>query len=414
MPWKETTQVQERYRFIEEWLADEHDSIAALCAAHGVSRKTGYKWIARFKEGGAAALDDLPRRWRDHPHKTPPVMVEQIVAMRRKHPRWGPKKLQLMLADAGYDPPARSTIGVILKQQGCIQPKRRRSAPGDYSNGLTPQKAPNAVWSTDFKGWFKLRSGVKCYPLTVLDGFSRYLLRCEGLEHPDELACREAFHKLFCEFGLPEVMRSDNGPPFSAKHGTSTLSLWWVKLGICPERIQRGKPQQNGRHERMHRTLKLEALDAASIEFRMYKQQRVFDRFRHEYNSVRPHEALRNQVPASLYTPSNRRYPCKLRSPEYGYGFEVYVVRTDGTIQIPGRHVFLSTVLAGEPIGLKDHEDGTTTVHYGPLRLGMITCRRRFVRGPRPRKRRTGSESDELSRTSEENQGRHHETSKVP
>lgn len=396
MPWKESTQVEARRRFVEDWLTGEFESVAALCVAHGVSRKTGYKWIARFKEGGTAALADQSKRWHSHPQTTPAIMVEQIVALRRKHPSWGPKKLRTWLSGKGYDPPCPSTIGAILKREGCVKPRRRRERPGEYSDGLTAQDAPNAVWAADFKGWFRLKNGKKCYPLTVSDGFSRFLLRCEALEHPDDLACREAFDGLFREHGLPTVLRTDNGTPFSGRYGVSSLSVWWVKLGIQPERIQRGKPTQNGRHERIHRTLNEDVLKAGEIKSRMYHQQRVFDRFRKEYNLERPHEALDQQVPAQLYLPSERRYPCPLRQPEYPSDWDVHAVRRDGSIRIPGRALFLSSALVDEPVALQPNEDGSQAVWYGPLLLGRISAKGRFTRGTRPSKRDPDAPDQEL------------------
>jgi len=241
MPWKESTQVQARVRFIQDWLAGDYESIAALCVAHGVSRKTGYKWLERFKGGGLTSLADRPKRWRSHPHTTPATMVEQIVAARKRHPSWGPKKLHVWLEGKGYEPPSKSTIGAVLKREGCVKPRRRRERARDYADGLAAQDAPNAVWAADFKGWFKLKSGTKCDPLTVSDGFSRYLLRCEALQHPDELACREVFDSLFREFGLPHVLRTDNGTPFSGRFGIGSLPVWWVKLGI--RSVGFGKPR---------------------------------------------------------------------------------------------------------------------------------------------------------------------------
>jgi transposase InsO family protein len=388
--------VQARVRFIEEWLADEYESWAALCAAHGVSRKTGYKWLARFKGGGTAGLADRPKRWKSHPQTTDTTMVEMIVGTRRRHPSWGPKKLHVWLERRGYEPPAVSTIGAILKREGCVKPRRRRERTQDYANGLAAQDAPNAVWAADFKGWFPLKSGMKCYPLTISDGFSRYLLRCEALQHPDELACKEVFDGLFREFGLPTVLRTDNGTPFSGRFGISALSVWWVKLGIRPERIQRGKPTQNGRHERIHRTLQEDIVKHGKVQQRMYHQQRVFDQFRHKYNTERPHEALNNQVPASLYVPSSKRYPCALRSPEYPADWEVYLVRRDGSIRVPGRDLFVSTVLVSEPVAFEPLPDGSMAVRYGPLKLGTLASNGRFVRGSRRSRRDLKAPSEEL------------------
>lgn len=398
MPWKAITQVQARVRFIEDWLAGSYESVAVLCRAHGVSRKTGYKWLERFKGGGRPALNDQPTRWRNHPHTTAPEVVEMVVGARKRHPTWGPRKLQASLLGRGYKSPASSTIGAILTREGCIVPKKRKERTGEYCDGLAAQDAPNAVWAADFKGWFKLLTGAKCYPLTVSDGYSRYLLRCDALAHPDEEACRVAFDALFKENGLPQVLRTDNGTPFSGRFGISSLSIWWVKLGITPERIQRGKPTQNGRHERIHRTLKADAI-RTGVAHRMYLQQRVFDRFRNEYNTERPHEALNYRVPASLYETSPRSYPVKLRSPEYACDGDVYVVRADGSIHIPGRKLFLSPILRGEPVCVEHCEPDRMVVRYGPLKLGTIAAHGRFVRGARPRIRPSNAAAEDLAST---------------
>jgi transposase InsO family protein len=253
----------------------EHESLAVLCRVHGVSRKTGYKWVGRFKQGGRPALNDRSRRWRSHPQTTAPDTVELVVGTRKRHPTWGPRKLRAWILRRGYQCPSASTVGAILKREGYVVPKRRTARTGEFSDGLTAQDSPNAVWGADFKGWFRLSTGAKCYPLTVSDGYSRYLLCCDALAHPDEKACLEAFDALFKKYGLPQVLRTDNGTPFSGVFGVSSLSVWWVKLGIKPERIQRGKPSQNGRHERMHRTLKADAIQAGVAQ-RMYLQQRAF------------------------------------------------------------------------------------------------------------------------------------------
>lgn len=399
MPWKETSPVEERLRLVEAWLDDEYDNMAQLCRAFGISRKTGYKWIARFKQGGAEALGDRSRAARTHPNATPDKVVELVVAARRMHPTWGPKKLQVWLRDRGWPIPAASTIGAILKREGLVRRRRRKVRQGNFATDLTAQDRPNAVWSADFKGWFRLGRGDRCYPLTISDGYSRYLLRCQALKHPDEMASRTVFESAFGEFGLPDVIRTDNGTPFSAVYGVSALSVWWVKLGIRPERIQPGRPTQNGRHERMHRTLKAEAIKSGKTMRVHWAQQRVFDNFRWEYNEERPHEALGQKTPSSLYEPSLRPFPNKLRSPEYANDFEVYIVRQGGTIALPGRMLFLSSVLEGEPVGLELQEDGSKKIFYGPLYLGSLSAEGRFSRGTR-RRRKVKAPDDETLRIS--------------
>jgi putative transposase len=245
------------------------------------------------------------------------------------------------------------------------------------------------------QGLVPTQGGHKCYPLTITDGYSRYLLRCTALEHPDMLASREVFDAAFVEFGLPTTLRTDNGTPFSGVYGVSALSVWWVKLGIQPERIERGKPTQNGRHERMHRTLKADAIGSAAIGRGIHSQQRVFDHFRHEYNSERPHEALGMSTPATFYEPSNRTYPRKLESPEYPADWLVHRVRRDGSIRLGDEDLFVSAALRGEPVGLEETSEGELRIHYGPLHLATITAKGKLTRGTR---RRTQPQLDDPKR----------------
>ncbi len=394
MPWKVTNPVNERIKFIEEWLSQKHTMID-LCRKYGVTRKTGYKWVGRFKEGGSPALYDESRARHSHPNVTDTVMIEMIVGARRRHPSWGPKKLRASLARRGYEPPAASTIGDILRREGLIQPKRRRTRPGSYADGLSAQDRPNAVWGADFKGHFNLLDGRKCYPLTISDGFSRFFLRCQALEHPDQLSAYEVFDATFCEFGLPVTIRTDNGVPFSATYGVSGLSAWWVELGIVPERIERGKPTQNGRHERLHRTLKQDAIKSEGPKRNFSQQQRVFDRFVHEYNEERPHEALGQTPPAAAYVPSERRYPIKRREPEYADDVMVHRVRRDGTVKHEGKELFITSVLRGKPVGFFKQEDDSWRIQYGPLFLGTVSNTGTMTRGKK-RSRRDRGPKDEI------------------
>jgi transposase InsO family protein len=391
--------MQERHQFIADWLDRDYLSFAELCASYGISRKTGYKWVNRFKSEGLTGLADRPRGCPKHPMLTDKDMVELVVAYRRHRPGWGPKKLCAALRKRGHKPPAESTVGQIIKREGLINPRRRRKPRNaDYSSHLSAQNSPNAVWAVDFKGWFRLGSGQKCYPLTVSDGYSRYLLGCEALEHPDGVSSRAVFETLFTQFGLPNVIRSDNGTPFSGRYGLSALSVWWVKLGIRPERIQRGKPSQNGRHERMHRTLKEDAIQSGPLGYRTRTQQQIFDHFRREYNEERPHEALGQRPPAELYEVSNRCYPQKPTSPEYPKSWDVHVVSRDGSIALPGRKLQLTPLLKGEPVGLEAQEDGTIRVKYGPLTLGSLSCKGKYTRGTRAQGTRNRSNTEELRR----------------
>lgn len=386
MPWKETDPVTERIKFIEDWLSRKY-SMTELCTKHEVSRKTGYKTIKRFKQGGVPALYDQSRAARGRPNATDDMMVKVVVGARRRHPNWGPKKLCALLKRQGYAPPAPSTIGGILKREGLVYARRRKPRPGSYFDGLSAQDAPNDVWAADFKGHFKLGDGKRCYPLTISDGFSRFLLRCQALEHPDELSSFEVFEAAFCEFGRPYVIRTDNGTPFSARNGISTLSVWWVELDMLPERIERGKPTQNGRHERIHRTLKQDAIQTEGPKRNFWEQQRVFDRFRREYNEERPHEALDQQPPASAYEPSARPYPIKPREPEYDSDVLVYRVRSTGAVVHKGEEIFLSKVLSGKPVGLTQEPDGRWRIEYGSLFLGTLSKTGHLTRGYKHRER---------------------------
>jgi transposase InsO family protein len=374
MPWRETCVVDERVRFIAA-LREAEEPFAVICERFEISRKTGYKWLARYEEGGPAALVDgepVPRRCR---HATPGAVVNAVVEARKAHPFWGPKKLRSWLSER--EPtlalPAASTIGTLLLRHGLIRPRRRRPREPLTGTALTQCDRPNAVWSVDFKGHFGLGDGTRCHPLTVSDGFSRYLLRCEGLSEPREEPVRVQFERVFREFGLPARIRSDNGAPFATQSpaGLSALSVWWIKLGIVPERIEPGHPEQNGRHERMHRTLKAEATRPAEIN--LTAQQRVFDRFRREYNDERPHEALNQTPPARHYTPSPRVFPeHELPPPHYGDDVEVRLTYENGTIGWPGGKVLIGRVLAGEPVAVERIGAGRWRVRFGPIVLGAF------------------------------------------
>jgi transposase InsO family protein len=282
--------VSERLKFIALVLSGEV-SVAEACRRHGISRKTGYKWLARYELEGPAALEDRAPIAQAIRHKMPKDLVGRILDVRKQHPTWGPRKIRAAIGEHTFwRVPAASSIGHVLKQYGLVSASRRRRVPHATPTNLEPTAKPNDTWCADFKGHFPMGCGTRCYPLTVTDHESRYLLKCEAITKPDEPNTRPHFERAFHEFGLPERIRSDNGPPFSTRTlgGLSELAVWWIKLGVMPERIQPGHPEQNGRHERMHRTLKQEVKPAANVE----AQQLALDRFRAVYNEVRPHEAL--------------------------------------------------------------------------------------------------------------------------
>ncbi len=297
----------QRVQFIADYQRDEFD-VADLARRFGISRKTAYKWIDRYEVAGPEGLVDRSRRPSHCPHETPASIVAALLDVRRHHPTWGAKKLLKVVGvrHPTWTLPGRSTVCDLLDRAGLITTSRRRPVPAHPGRPLIPMKEPNGTWTADFKGQFKTRNGRYCYPLTVVDGFSRYLLACQGLLSTSIALARPIFLRLFQEYGLPAIMRTDNGVPFAttALGRLSTLSVWWIRLGILPELIEPASPQQNGRHERMHRTLKAEATRPPSAN--LQAQQVRFNRFRHEYNDDRPHEALGQDTPAAHYQSSGR------------------------------------------------------------------------------------------------------------
>ncbi len=374
MPWQEVCPMEERMRFVVALLAEE-ESMTELCEQFGISRKTGYKLYRRYQQQGAEGLKDRSRAPQVTPWAISQAQAEAIVAVRREHPSWGPKKLRAKLGQRAPQQrwPARSTISELLRREGLSQPrKRRRGALPSHPGGLRAAVAPNEVWCIDFKGWFRTGDGARCDPLTVTDAFSRYLLCSQVVSAPDTESCRRELERVFREYGLPWVLRSDNGAPFASLGvgGLSRLSVWWVKLGILPERIEPGKPQQNGRHERMHGTLKPETAHppAASLK----AQQRRFDHFRAEFNHERPHEALGQTPPAQHYTRSPRPYPQHLEEPAYPSGYQLRRVRSNGEIKWRNELVLIGKALTNEIIGLRENDDGNAEVYFGPVALGVI------------------------------------------
>ena len=352
-----------------------------LCARYGISRKTGYKWIARFEGGGYLALADLTRRPRSCAHRTPTATEEAILTVRRRHPFWGAKKLLKLCRrrNPEWTWPARSTTCSILKRNGLIPEVRRRRQLGHPGRPMKPMAAPNEIWTADFKGEFKTLDGLYCYPLTIADGFSRYLLDCRALLSPCHEATERHFTRLFKKYGLPRVIRTDNGAPFAsiALGRLSRLSVWWIKLGIFPELTEPASPQQNGRHERMHKTLKQATVRPPAAD--LVAQQRRFDRFRTEFNHERPHEALDQETPASQYAPSPRPFPKHLPKMEYPAHFERRLVSHNGGIRWKHRWVNVTSVLMEEHVGLEEVDDGIWNVYFGPMQLGQFDERTNVI-----------------------------------
>lgn len=394
MGWMETCAVDERMRFVVA--AQEHEeSFAAVCRRFGVSRRVGYKWLARFEEEGAAGLFDRSRAPLHRPQSISEGIAERCLEVRRAHPTWGPIKVLAFLERksprTGW--PAASTIGELFDREGLTVKRklRRRSPPS--SAPFAGCEAANDTWCIDFKGWFLTGDGERCEPLTITDAYSRYLLRCQALARTDTAHVWPVLDAAFREFGLPHHMRSDNGSPFASRGagGLSRLSVKLIKAGVTPERIAPGKPQQNGRHERMHLTLLQEVADPPAPTMR--EQLRRLHRFQHLYNEERPHQALDHATPADRYQASPRRFDGILRKPEYGDGRDVRSVRYNGDIKWQGNTIYINEALVGEPVGLTENETGWT-VSYGPIVLGTIEHRGDRLRRPKRKAKGCGLEDN--------------------
>lgn len=378
MPWTETCAMDERVRFVVEHGQDEL-SMTQLCAKYGISRKTGYKWLRRAIESGLDHLQDRSRRPHHHPNQVAPAIEQAILSLRAAHPSWGPKKLLRRLQDGDGRTrwPARSTLAEILRRHGLVTGRKRRRRAIPSQQPLSHCDGPNAVWCVDFKGWFRTGDGRRCDPLTLSDGFSRYVLRCQAVDTTTGLGVRPVLEAAFRQYGLPRAIRSDNGPPFASCSiaGLSQLSIWWIKLGIVPERIEPGKPQQNGRHERMHLTLKQETCQPPASTIRA--QQRRFDRFVEVFNEQRPHEALGLDTPSAHYTASSRAYPGRLSEVVYPSDWSRRMVRHNGEVKFQGHLFFVSQTLHGEPVGLEPLDGRYWRVHFSRVPLGIYDERRR-------------------------------------
>jgi len=373
--------MDERVKFIAAYLRGEL-GVSRLCVSFGVSRKTAYKWIGRYAEGGVAELLERSKRPRSHPDATSPEVVALIVATRKEHAFWGPKKLIAILKDSypGLNLPATSTVGHLLARHGLTHPRRPRRRWTPYDQPFLGCDKPNAVWCADFKGHFRLVDRLRCHPLTISDAYSRYLLRVEGLSRPKFEPTKAVFEQAFKEFGLPDAIRTDNGPPFASITiaGLSHLAVWWIRLGIRPERIEPGRPEQNGRRERMHRTLKHEAVGPNRLD--LTAQQARFDAWRKEYNEVRPHEALGQEPPAKFYQPSARPYPAELPEPQYPGNFEIRRATQAGYLLWDRHKYYLSWCLESELLGLQPLETGNFAVYFGPHTLGVLDVTAKTLR----------------------------------
>lgn len=374
MPWLETDPMTERLKFVQDALSDRF-TMAEVCARHGVSRPTGYKWIARYAEEGRRGLGDRSRAPHTCPHKLSTAMTELLCAAREAHPFWGARKLLAVLqAKHPRIPewPAPSTVADLLARRGLVQ--RRRTRRASIHPGVVPAiaDAPNDLWTADFNGQFRTGNHVYCDPLTIADLASRYLLTCHGLLSTKCELAKPIFERAFREYGLPRAIRTDNGVPFAtaAIHGLSFLNVYWMQLGIVHQRIRPSSPPENGAHERMHRTLKRQAIKP--VRHTCAAQQRNFDAFRHEYNDERPHEALGQTTPSSHYAVSPRPYPSRLPVPEYPGHYLVKTVTTAGTFRFGKRLVYIANALTNQRIGLEETDDGCWSVYFHRVLLATF------------------------------------------
>jgi len=372
MPWKVSGVVEKRKQFLADYESGEW-TMTDLCRAYGITRPTGYAVLRRYTQDGETGLEERSRAPKRHPNQTPVEIEEQVLAVRRKHPRWGPRTLKKLLEmrDSEIAWPAASTIGEMLDREGLTQHRVKRRKVEAYQQPFLAVIEPNDEWAGDFKGWMRTADGSRVDPLTISDSCSRYLLRCQGVEKTNGVRVQAIFEAAFREYGIPWAIRTDNGPPFASRAiaGLSRLAVWWIKLGIVPQRIQAGHPEQNGRHERMHRTLK-EAIGSPQANRRA--QQRAFDEFRREYNEVRPHQALGMQTPAAVYRSSPRQFPARVPKPEYGTAMQVRRVQKHGEFNWKHCHVFLSEVLYGERVGLLPIDDRYCRVYFATVPIARF------------------------------------------
>jgi putative transposase len=373
MPWKETDAMEQRVQFIRDWLARTH-RVSELCVLYGISRKSGYKWIERYMHEGPDWAMDRGHGAATVHNKTAEEVERALMHMRKLHPSWGARKLlhQVGLAHPAWALPHQSTVCEMLKRNGLVQLRPRRRAIGHPGRPSTLISAANDCWSADFKGQFRTGDGIYCYPLTVTDNYSRFLLGCQALPGTLLEPTQAVLTRLFKQHGLPRRLRTDNGVPFAAPTlgRLSRLSVWLLKLGVLPELTEPGQPQQNGRHERMHRTLKQETASPPAANSRA--QQRRFNVFRREFNEVRPHEALDMATPSQWHQPSGRAMPDKLLPVEYPERFEVRYVSANGGIRWHKQWVNVTSALVGEYVGLEAIDDGLWDVYFGIKKLGRL------------------------------------------
>jgi putative transposase len=389
MSWGVSKVEEKRREFIDQCHGDTA-FLTDICREFGISRKTAYKWLRRYEEEGVDGLKDRSKAPHRQSQKTNEEAIRHILALKKQKEAWGPKKIRARLEEDWpmVQFPSVTTIGNILEQHGLTVPRKyRRRYPGK-TDPLSHCQKPNDVWCIDFKGWFKTKDAIKCDPLTLTDAHSRYILYCSKLNVNSAEHVWDVLSRAFKEYGLPRYLRHDNGPPFATAGAgrLSRLSVKLVKAGIIPEWIEPGKPYQNGRHERMHLTLKKEG--ASPLQLTLQEQQLRFVAFLRYFNHERPHEALGQKTPASVYEPSERKWTGKLQIPEYSSDFQVKRVREKGHLSWYGTDIFIGKTLGNEPVGLKENEDGDWLVYFGPVFLGIIDHEKQFIQ-PRMKSERT-------------------------
>jgi putative transposase len=371
MPWKENRAMDLRVQLIQDY--EEGESIAALAGIYSVARKTIYKWLARHEAEGVVGLADRSRAPQHCPGKLSDEVIAHIIKARQRW-SWGPRKLRVKLVAAHphMNWPAESTIGEVLKRAGLTHRRKPRVRTPPYGQPFASVAAANQTWCADFKGWFRTGDGTRCDPLTITDAHSRYLLRCHITPKTDGIHVAAIFDAAFREHGLPMVIHTDNGVPFAsvAPGGLSRVSMRWVKLGIVPERSRPASPQDNGRHERMHSTLKQATLQPPERNPR--RQQESFDRFQQEYNHERPHEALADHTPASCYTSSSRPMPRRVPELDYGDDITVRRISQQGSLKMHGERTFISEIFAYEWLGLRALDERYFQVFFGPMTVGFL------------------------------------------
>lgn len=373
MPWRNIRPMDDKIQFVSLSL-ENLTTMTDLCSLFNISRKTGYKWLSRYMEEGPEGLQNRSKAPKSIPHKTSKEISEFIISCRKKHPSWGARKITQKAWQIAphLELPSETTVNNIIKREGLTRKKRKRRKPSHPGRPSATAQSPNDIWTTDFKGEFKTMDGFYCYPLTLLDEYSRFLLDCQGLYSTGYSGAFKVFKRAFKEYGLPNAMKSDNGSPFASIGiaRLSKLSVWWIRLGIDPIFIQPARPYQNGVHERMHKTLKDESTIPPAGNLKA--QQRKFNSWRQEYNFSRPHESLQGKYPCQVYRPSLKKLPSRIPDIDYPNHFEVRLVSENRCFKWKQEHVFVSASLVKQHIGLEEVMDGIWAIYFSWKRIGFL------------------------------------------